>query len=724
MKRIFALVCILSVCAFQALAGVAPPSVKVPGTAPDQWPGGDFTAGAPYLAPVYRASGRVSLSVDALGTTAASGTIQVSKPAGARVRAAFLASASFGGFVIPNGGVTLNSNKVLWSQNAACTCIFGLRSFLADVTGIVAPIVDAAPAGLVNLTVGEAKSGSIDGSVLAVVFDDPSLARDRTVLILFGVQDPRGQDLGFSLVDPARPADPDYLLDLSLGISNSFQAGGGTGQVTQIDVDGRRMTSSAGGEDDGQGATGALVTAGGVGDSDANPADPAAAPTDFRYDDELYDLRPFVQDGDHLVQVHMVPSDDNIFFGALVASGLAGIGDLTLSPSFARAAIGASQVVTGTLLDVSGAPLAGTTVDFAVVSGPDAGLTGSAVTDPDGRATFSYVGATAGTDSVRASFMDDTGRRRSSLNTAVREWFPTYTLEVSVEGAGRVTKEPDLPAYEAGSSVRLTAVPDPGSNFAGWSGSASGSANPATIVMDSNKQIVATFALSNHGPDGSGARASVADLWPPNHKLVPVGISGVQDPDGDPVTITVTGVTQDEPVNGQGDGDTCPDAAIEGGKVWVRAERSGGGNGRVYTIAFTATDGHGGSSDGTVEVCVPHDGRPRHRCVKDALVVNSLGRCGGARPGSEMAGSAGLELRAGAMANGVALLEYSLPEDGEVLLGVFDITGRRVATLEASRQVAGLHQRAWNGAGLPGGMYFCRLQSGGMTVARPVLMVK
>ena len=89
-----------------------------------------------------------------------------------------------------------------------------------------------------------------------------------------------------------------------------------------------------------------------------------------------------------------------------------------------------------------------------------------------------------------------------------------------------------------------------------------------------------------------------------------------------------------------------------------------------------------------------------------------------------MAGSAGLELRAGALANGVALLEYSLPEDGEVLLGVFDITGRRVATLEASRQVAGLHQRAWNGAGLPGGMYFCRLQSGGVTVARPVLMVK
>jgi hypothetical protein len=37
----------------------------------------------------------------------------------------------------------------------------------------------------------------------------------------------------------------------------------------------------------------------------------------------------------------------------------------------------------------------------------------------------------------------------------------------------------------------------------------------------------------------------------------------------------------------------------------VRAERSGNGNGRVYTIYFTASDGHGGSTPGQVKVKVP-----------------------------------------------------------------------------------------------------------------------
>ena len=46
--------------------------------------------------------------------------------------------------------------------------------------------------------------------------------------------------------------------------------------------------------------------------------------------------------------------------------------------------------------------------------------------------------------------------------------------------------------------------------------------------------------------------------------------------------------------------------------VQVRAERMGGGNGRVYYLNFTAADGNGGSCSGTVTVGVPHDqGRGR-----------------------------------------------------------------------------------------------------------------
>ena len=41
--------------------------------------------------------------------------------------------------------------------------------------------------------------------------------------------------------------------------------------------------------------------------------------------------------------------------------------------------------------------------------------------------------------------------------------------------------------------------------------------------------------------------------------------------------------------------------------MWLRAERSGTGDGRVYRIAFTARDGHGGTTSGVVTVGVPHD---------------------------------------------------------------------------------------------------------------------
>ena len=82
---------------------------------------------------------------------------------------------------------------------------------------------------------------------------------------------------------------------------------------------------------------------------------------------------------------------------------------------------------------------------------------------------------------------------------------------------------------------------------------------------------------------------------------------GVSDPDGDPVTITVTGVWQDAPTEGLGDGDHSPDAIIYTDYVEVRRERSGIEDGRVYNIYYTADDGRGGICECEVTVGVPHD---------------------------------------------------------------------------------------------------------------------
>ena len=137
--------------------------------------------------------------------------------------------------------------------------------------------------------------------------------------------------------------------------------------------------------------------------------------------------------------------------------------------------------------------------------------------------------------------------------------------------------------------------------------------NTASIAGDQFDPIAANntstlVTVLNHNPICTSVTGG-PNLWPPNHKLRLITLTGATDPDGDPVTLTVTGVTQDEPLNGLGDGDTSPDATPgpASNQVNLRAERSGTGDGRVYRISFTGSDGRGGACAGTALVGVPHD---------------------------------------------------------------------------------------------------------------------
>jgi hypothetical protein len=78
-------------------------------------------------------------------------------------------------------------------------------------------------------------------------------------------------------------------------------------------------------------------------------------------------------------------------------------------------------------------------------------------------------------------------------------------------------------------------------------------------------------------------------------------LGGASDPNGDAVTITVTGVTQDEPTGGAPDAFLGPAA----NQATLRAERDGGGDGRVYRMSYMASDGHGGTCSGFARVGVP-----------------------------------------------------------------------------------------------------------------------
>lgn len=180
--------------------------------------------------------------------------------------------------------------------------------------------------------------------------------------------------------------------------------------------------------------------------------------------------------------------------------------------------------------------------------------------------------------------------------------------EVTLDGTG--SSDPD------GDSLAYT--------WSGPFGSASG-ATPVVVLPLGGHLITLTVDDGHGGTDSDEVVVTVVDttppaiagvsatpnvLWPPNHKMRPVSLSASAADACDPAppACHLVSVSSNEPVNGLGDGDTAPDWAITGHlAASLRAERSGTGTGRIYTLAVTCTDSAGNSSEGEGMVIVPHN---------------------------------------------------------------------------------------------------------------------
>lgn len=89
----------------------------------------------------------------------------------------------------------------------------------------------------------------------------------------------------------------------------------------------------------------------------------------------------------------------------------------------------------------------------------------------------------------------------------------TYSLTTSVAGnvGGTISRSPNQTTYAPGSTVQLLGVPSTGYYLHHWSGDASGTANPVTVTMNSNKAVTAYFApkttytLTVTAPNGHGS---------------------------------------------------------------------------------------------------------------------------------------------------------------------------------------------------------------------------
>ncbi|PTL78327.1 FG-GAP-like repeat-containing protein [Vitiosangium sp. GDMCC 1.1324] len=159
---------------------------------------------------------------------------------------------------------------------------------------------------------------------------------------------------------------------------------------------------------------------------------------------------------------------------------------------------------------------------------------------------------------------------------------------------------------------------------------ASGSSFPAgdtTVTCSAadafGNKASCSFTVQVSGGNPSAPPTPGADkgmeLWPPNHKYVTISLADCAEPAkdscGNPLPLETYGhvlrVTSDEVEddNGNGDGRTCDDMVVSVGSssVDVRAEREGGGDGRLYTIYYAVTNAAGVSTESSCRVHVPHD---------------------------------------------------------------------------------------------------------------------
>lgn len=168
----------------------------------------------------------------------------------------------------------------------------------------------------------------------------------------------------------------------------------------------------------------------------------------------------------------------------------------------------------------------------------------------------------------------------------------SITISYAWSGASKGTTTNSLAGvvFEKGTTAVVCTVTDANGNVAEW-----------------------TFDITvedNQAPVINSVKATPDVLWSPNHKMVDVALTYDVKENCPGYAYQVVSITSNEPVNDLGDGNTDVDwnEGTDGQHIQLRAERSGLGSGRIYTITVKVTDAAGNeSNEAVVTVMVPHD---------------------------------------------------------------------------------------------------------------------
>jgi hypothetical protein len=315
------------------------------------------------------------------------------------------------------------------------------------------------------------------------------------------------------------------------------------------------------------------------------------------------------------------------------------VGQLNLDPAYDLNPTGTSHTVTATATsgNTPFPPIVGATVNFLITSGPNVGLNGSDVTDANGQATFTWVGnGGVGVDVVTAT-MTDPATGETLTATAQKEWFNSPpNCDAGGSYSGECGGDVDIQLQSNSSDpdgdalTYLWSSDCPGASFDDAT-----SANPILTVDTSGGATSCTVSLVVSDPFGASddcqATVDIVDttapvitgtagdheLWPPNHKYNKISVEDCIESITDACEgsidlsgVEIVSVSSDEVenMNGKGDGNTLDDIVIEcPNTVYVRSERQGTSNGRVYTITYAVADGAGNVSHFVCQIGVPHD---------------------------------------------------------------------------------------------------------------------
>ena len=160
-------------------------------------------------------------------------------------------------------------------------------------------------------------------------------------------------------------------------------------------------------------------------------------------------------------------------------------------------------------------------------------------------------------------------------------------------------------AGTADENATVVCNPPSGSTFA--LGTTTVNCSATNILNQTTTGSFHVTVVDTTPPTITSLSATPSSLWPDNHKMVDVTITGTATDlvDASP-TFTIISVASDQPVQTTSNDDKAPDWIITGAMtLQLRSERVNGTD-RTYTITVQATDFSGNTSTATIHVKVTH----------------------------------------------------------------------------------------------------------------------